>query len=603
MYQDHMPENNGFDENFGGDHSANQGRRFLFPAFRNFPRLADKGTEEDCLTDVLTDCAVDFLERKKNDPFFLYLSYYTVHSPITGKPAYVKKYEQKLADNPDADYYMNSPGKAAMIQSLDESVGRVMAKLKEIDQLDNTLIIFTGDNGSQGNEFVVNYRGNKGTAYEGGTRVPLIVAGPRIQTGVSDVPTIAMDLYPTILSYINAPPKPKEHLDGVDIMPVLTGTGTIEDRPLYWHYPHYDETIPYSSAIVDGWKVIRYPDDGKVELYNLNDDPMEQVDLAATKPEKAKSMVRTLDEYLSAVDAQPALPNPDYDPTAFSGGIRDFRIWDQGQKKADGGFHTHQIWSPHQAGKTRLRILLPDDFDLRKKYRVLYVLPVHEDGVGQTRRRIGRDQETWLSQSASVDLRRARLHEQAVVRGSRFESEEARRKSLVENGDSVHRKTLPGADRCQRSTVDRLQQIRLGRRRRCYCATQTCFIALPLGIRASASTPGRSKKPNEQSGSPANGDRVENFEANRLSNLIKTRGKELGDEARLFYFNTEGTRAIGGVEIHRLLVEHEIPHRYVMEPHRKHAWDSGWIPEAMAFLVGKETTHEAGAEAGLKHPF
>ena len=84
----------------------------------------------------------------------------------------------------------------------------------------------------------------------------------------------------------------------------------------------------------------------------------------------------------------------------------------------------------------------------------------------------------------------------------------------------------------------------------------------------------------------------ENFEANRLSNLLKTRGKELGDEARLFYFNTEGKRAIGGVEIHRLLVEHEIPHRYVLEPYRKHAWDSGWIAEAMAFLVGEPPTRD-----------
>lgn len=180
-----MPENNGFDQNFGGDHSPNQGFRFLFPAFRNFPGLEGRGAKEDCLTDVLTDCAVEFLESKKDDPFFLYLSYYTVHTPIRGKSAYVKKYEQKLADNPRAGYYMDSPGKATMIQSLDESVGRVTAKLKEIGQLDNTLIIFTGDNGSEGNEFVVNYRGNKGTAYEGGTRVPLIVAGPRIQTGVS----------------------------------------------------------------------------------------------------------------------------------------------------------------------------------------------------------------------------------------------------------------------------------------------------------------------------------------------------------------------------------------------------------------------------------
>ncbi len=330
MYSEHMPEKHGFDENFGGNHSPNQGRRFFYPAYQNLPGLEDKGSEEKCITDVLTDCAVDFMERKKNDPFLLYLSYYTVHGPITGKPEYVEKYKQKLENNPDAGYYMINPNKAAMIQSLDESVGRVMAKLKEIDQLDNTLVIFTGDNGSQGDEFVVNYRGNKGTAYEGGTIVPLIVSGPNIETGICKVPTIGMDLYPTILSYIKAPLKPEEHLDGVDIMPLLTGTRTIEDRPLYWHYPHYDETTPYSSAIVDGWKVVRYADDGQVEVYNLNNDPMEKQDLAMTNPEKAKSLIKHLDCYLTAVDAQLALPNPDYDPdpNKFSGGIRGLRAWE-----------------------------------------------------------------------------------------------------------------------------------------------------------------------------------------------------------------------------------------------------------------------------------
>lgn len=332
MHDDHMPEKHGFDENFGGDHSANQGRRFFYPAYQSFPGLEDKGGKDECLTDVLTDCAVDFMERKKDEPFFLYLSYYTVHGPITGKPAYVEKYKRKLADNPNAGYYMNNPNKAAMIQSLDESVGRVMAKLEEIGQADNTLIIFTGDNGSQGDEFVVNYRGNKGTAYEGGTRVPLIAVGPRIETGVCDVPTIGMDFYPTILSYIKAPLMPKEHLDGVDIMPLLTGTGTIEDRPLYWHYPHYDETTPYSSAIIDGWKVVRYADDGKAELYDLNTDEMEKKDLASVHAEKAESLVKSLDRYLLDVDAQPALQNPDHDPSpkVFSGGIRDLKSW---QKK------------------------------------------------------------------------------------------------------------------------------------------------------------------------------------------------------------------------------------------------------------------------------
>ena len=334
MHDEHMPEKHGFDVNYGGDQSANQGRSFFYPNYHKFPGLEGKGSEEDCLTDVLTDCAVDFLERKKDEPFFLYFSYYTVHGPITGKPEYVEKYRQKLADNPDAGFYMNNPNKAAMVQSLDESVGRVMAKLKEIGQLDNTLIIFTGDNGSQGDEFVVNYRGNKGTAYEGGTRVPLIVTGPRIPIGVSEVPTIAMDLYPTILSYIDVPLKPEEHMDGVDVLPLFTGTGTIDDRSLYWHYPHYDETTPYSSAIVDNWKLVRYADDGKLELYNLKDDPMEKNDLSTEQPEKTESLVMSLDGYLADVGAQLALPNPDHNPSpdVFSGGIRDFKIWNENRK-------------------------------------------------------------------------------------------------------------------------------------------------------------------------------------------------------------------------------------------------------------------------------
>ncbi len=290
------------------------------------------GSPDKCLTDVLTDCAVDFIERKKEEQFFLYFSYYTVHSPITGKPEYVEKYKRKLVDNPNADYYMKNPNKAAMMQSLDESVGRVVAKLKEIGQLENTLIIFTGDNGSDGDGYVPNFRGNKGTAYEGGTRVTLIVSGPGIKQGISDVPTIGMDLYPTILSHIGSPLKPKEHLDGVDIMPLLTGAGTIGDRPLYWYYPHYDKTTPYSSAIICGWKVIRYADDGKVELYHLANDPMEKNDLAAQNPEKAQQMVRKMTELLEGVNYQPALSNPAYDPGKFSGGIREYMKL-EGKKK------------------------------------------------------------------------------------------------------------------------------------------------------------------------------------------------------------------------------------------------------------------------------
>jgi arylsulfatase A-like enzyme len=121
----------------------------------------------------------------------------------------------------------------------------------------------------------------KGTPYEGGTRVPLTVAGPKVDTGVCDVPTIGMDFYPTLLSYVNAPSKPDEHVDGVDITPLFKVSGSIEDRPLYWHYPHYDKAPPYSSIIVDRWKLIHQTDDNTLELYDLKNDPMEKENLAA----------------------------------------------------------------------------------------------------------------------------------------------------------------------------------------------------------------------------------------------------------------------------------------------------------------------------------
>ncbi len=335
IFPEHYPEKNGFDENYAGDHSANQGNRFLYPETKRFYNLKDKGTEDDCITDILTDCAVDFIERKKEEPFFVYLSYYTVHRPISGKPEYVKKYKRKLVDNPNAGYHMKDPGKAAMMQSLDESVGRVVAKLKEIGQLDNTLIIFTSDNGSFSEEYVINYRGYKTTPYEGGTIVPLLVTGPGIKQSVCDTPTIGMDLYPTILSFIGAPLKPKEHVDGVDIMPVITGAGAIKDRPLYWHYPHYlMTTTPYSSAIVGDWKVIYFAEDEKLELYNLADDPKEENDLSAKHPEMAQQMKDTLMKILDETNSQVITHNPDYDPdpNKFSGGERAYKKL-KGKKK------------------------------------------------------------------------------------------------------------------------------------------------------------------------------------------------------------------------------------------------------------------------------
>lgn len=295
-------------------------------------------------------------------------------------------------------------------------------------------------------------------------------------------------------------------------------------------------------------------------------------------------MLRTLDQLLESVDAQPALPNPNYDPTAFSGGIRDFRIWDQGQKQADGGFRKHQIWSPYQAGKTRLRILLPDDFDLRKKYRVLYVLPVHEDGVDK-------------HGDGLVEIKKLGYHNQhqliCVAPGYTSKPWYADHDLNPKKQDESHllKTVIPFIEKRYPVRTDFRGRLLIGFSKSGWGATSLLLRNPDVFYRAAAWDTGilvdtgpiaeaeRAKRIAREWGSP------ENFAAYRLSRLIKHRARKLGDEVRLFYFCTDGKRALGSAEIHRLLVENKIPHRYVMEPHRDHRWDSGWIPEAIAFLM------------------
>ena len=283
--------------------------------------------------------------------------------------------------------------------------------------------------------------------------------------------------------------------------------------------------------------------------------------------------------------------NPDYNPNAFSGGIRDFRIWDQGQKKTDGGFRTHQILSPHQAGKTRLRILLPDDFDLRKKYRVLYVLPVHEDGVDE--------KSLQRHGDGLVEIKKHGFHNQhqliCVAPGFTSKPWYADHDLNPQKQDESHllKTVLPFIEKRYPVRANAKGRLLIGFSKSGWGAATLLLRHPTLFYRAAAWDSGirvdtgpieeneRAERIAREWGS------VKNFEANRLSNLIRTRGKELGDETRLFYFNTEGKRAIGGVAIHQILVENRIPHRYVMEPYRNHAWHSGWVPEAMAFLVGE----------------
>ncbi len=186
---------------------------------------------------------------------------------------------------------------------------------------DKTIVIFTGDNGATGSKYCGGLRGSKAYSHEGGVREPFFIKGPGIQPGTSDVPVIGTDFYPTILDLIAAPLKPEQHKDGVSLKPLLLQTGDIEERSLFWHYPHYHKTNPYGAIRNGDYKLIEFFEDGKLELYNLKDDPVEESNLADSMPGKAAGLLKELDQWRVSVAAQLPTPNPEHDPEHGSHGF------------------------------------------------------------------------------------------------------------------------------------------------------------------------------------------------------------------------------------------------------------------------------------------
>ncbi len=250
-------------------------------------------------------------------------------------------------------------------------------------------------------------------------------------------------------------------------------------------------------------------------------------------------------------------------------------------------FETHWIESPYQGKETSLRVLLPDHMETGKQYPVLYVLPVHEDGL--------RNHGDGL-----VEIQKHNYHNkyQVICVAPAFTTKPwfADHDLNPQKQDESHflKTVIPFVEKHYPVQTEKEGRFLIGFSKSGWGAIALLLrnpdlfqkaVGWDIGIRVDRGPieeDDRAERIAREWGS------VENFEANRLSNLVKTRGKELGDEARLFYYSTEGKRAIGGVEIHRLLVENEVPHRYVVEPHRRHAWDTGWIPEAVAFLFERE---------------
>ncbi len=305
--EEYYPEYQGFDVNIGGYFRGSPPSYF---APYRIPAMKE-GPKGEYLTDRLADDALRFIDANKDKPFFLYLSHYAVHTPIQAKKELTEHYAEKKPTQ------QKNPKYAAMIQSVDEGVGRIMKKLDDLGLADHTAIVFMSDNGGLfGVTSNAPLRAGKGTAYEGGIREPMIIKWPGVvQPGSTcRTPVISNDFYPTLLEMANLPLKPQQHVDGLSMMPLLKQTGTIQRDALYWHYPHYHRTTPFGAVRKGDWKLIEYYEDMRVELYNLKDDLSEEHDLAKEQPAKAEELREMLHAWRKAVGAQMPTPNPKYDP-------------------------------------------------------------------------------------------------------------------------------------------------------------------------------------------------------------------------------------------------------------------------------------------------
>lgn len=327
--EEFWPENQGFDVNAGGHAAGSPGRpgRY-FPPYGN-PRLTDGPTGEH-LPYRLAAETCRFIEAHKDRPFFAYLAFYSVHTPLMGPKKLVAAYRDRAAKVTGKEFAaeeqalpIKKPRRvrilqkhatyAAMVESMDGAVGMVLGKLKELGLDDDTVVIFMSDNGglstSEGSPTSnLPLRGGKGWLYEGGIREPWLIRWPGVARPGStcDVPVISTDFYPTILEIAGVKARPRQHRDGVSLAPLLRGNGAIDREALFWHYPHYSNQggFPGAAVRVGDFKLIERFEDGRVHLYNLKDDIGERRDLAAQKPDQVRRMRRRLHDWYKEVDAK-----------------------------------------------------------------------------------------------------------------------------------------------------------------------------------------------------------------------------------------------------------------------------------------------------------
>ena len=348
----YYPQDQGFDVNVGGwlkgspngVARANGGNGAYNTPYCN-PYLED-GPEGEFLTDRLGDSGVELIRtRDKDKPFFLYLSFYAVHTPIDPKPEVVEYFQQKaqkmgVADaDPfsedfewmrQADYkawhwkertIQNDPEYAALIYTMDQNVGRILDVLAEEGIDENTIVCLMGDNGglstAEGSPTTnAPLRAGKGWLYEGGIRVPFLIKYPQVvEAGsVCHTPVVAVDFYPTLLELSGLETKPEQHVDGVSLCPLLEGKMNFNRGPLFFHYPHYGgKGDTPASAIREGdWKLMEFFEDQHIELYNLKEDLSETRDLSAQESARARRLLKKLRNWRKDCDAKLPVANAAY---------------------------------------------------------------------------------------------------------------------------------------------------------------------------------------------------------------------------------------------------------------------------------------------------
>ncbi|MBI4977977.1 MAG: sulfatase [Spirochaetes bacterium] len=333
------PEQQGFDVNVGGCHMGCPWHGYFAPW--KIPTLTE-GRDGDYLGDRLTDEAIALIRDKNDDrPFFLNWWMYEVHTPINAKPGLIEKYKAKakklgldaVKALEEGEYFpcehkkekrvtrrivQSDPAYAAMIETVDINVGRLIAALKDTGEYDNTVIIFTSDNGGLATAESsptcnAPYSEGKGWGYEGGVREPLIITGPGVRHAACDVTVTSTDFFPTMLSMAGLPLIPEQHKDGVDIVPLLTGGTSLAREAIYWHYPHYGNQggTPCAAVRCGQWKLIEFYEDWRAELYDLANDVSEKHNVADANPDMVKKLRGMLSAWRYDVAAVLPQPNPE----------------------------------------------------------------------------------------------------------------------------------------------------------------------------------------------------------------------------------------------------------------------------------------------------